>query len=156
MTGNPRESPARYVTILMADDDEDDCLLAKEALAENRLANNLYFVNDGEELLDYLHNRGKFEDRAQNPRPGLILLDLNMPRKDGREALREIKADPELKSIPVVILTTSKEEEDIVRSYNLGANSFISKPVSFDGLIDVMRSLGEYWFGIVELPQGTQ
>jgi CheY-like chemotaxis protein len=137
------------VRILMADDDEDDRLLTRDALRESRLANELYFVRDGEELLEFLYQRGQF---ASAPRPGLILLDLNMPRKDGREALREIKADPNLRCIPVVVLTTSKEEADIYRSYDLGANSFVTKPVTFDGLIDVMRGLGTYWFEIVDLP----
>jgi CheY-like chemotaxis protein len=109
-------------------------------------------VENGEELLDYLKRRGRFAPPASAPSPGLILLDLNMPRKDGREALREIKEDPELCTIPVVILTTSKADTDIARIYELGANSFIAKPVSFDGLVDVMRVLGRYWFEIVELP----
>lgn len=140
------------VTILMADDDEDDCMLAREALAESRLANDLYLVRDGEELMDYLYQRGQYTDLKLAPRPGLILLDLNMPKKDGREALREIKADPQLKHIPVVVLTTSKAEEDIYRSYELGANSYITKPVTFASLVEVMRTIGKYWFEIVELP----
>lgn len=125
-------------------------MLAREALAESRLANYLHLVRDGEELMDYLYRRGKYSDQA--PRPGLILLDLNMPRKDGREALREIKADPELRQIPIVVLTTSKAEEDIYRSYDLGANSFITKPVTFSALVEVMRTIGKYWFEMVELP----
>ncbi|HEY9872531.1 MAG TPA: response regulator [Candidatus Obscuribacterales bacterium] len=140
------------VTILMADDDADDCLLAKEALAESRLANNLHFVQDGEELMDYLYQRGKYTQLGSSPRPGVILLDLNMPRKDGREALKEIKNDPNLRQIPVVVLTTSQAEEDIYRSYDLGANSFITKPVTFSSLVEVMKTLGKYWFEIVELP----
>ena len=140
------------ITILMADDDPDDRMLTRDALAESRLANDLHFVEDGEELLDYLHQRGKFSDPQSSPRPGLILLDLNMPRKDGREALRDIKSDPSFRHIPVVVLTTSKAEEDIYRTYDLGVNSFITKPVTFDGLVDVMRALGRYWFEIVELP----
>jgi two-component system, response regulator len=142
----------RAITILLADDDPDDRLLAQEALEENRLANDLHMVQDGEELLDYLYRRGKYVDPAGAPRPGLILLDLNMPRMDGREALRVIKADPDLRQIPVVVLTTSSAEEDIYRTYNLGVNSFISKPVSFEGLVEVTRALGRYWFEIVELP----
>ena len=140
------------IVILMAEDDSDDRLMTKEALFECRLANDLRFVEDGEELLDYLHVRGQYHDPEKAPRPGIILLDLNMPRKDGREALKEIKADPELRSIPIVVLTTSKAEEDILRSYNMGANSFITKPVSFEGLINVIITLGKYWFEIVELP----
>ncbi len=140
------------VTILMADDDEDDCLLAQEALVESRLANNLYIVPDGEQLMDYLYHRGKYGDIDLSPRPGLILLDLNMPKKDGREALKQIKADTDLRQIPIVILTTSKADEDIYRSYDLGANSFITKPVTFSGLVEVMKTIGKYWFEIVELP----
>lgn len=141
------------VKILMADDDEDDCLLAREALAESRLAlSSLHFVQDGEQLMDYLYHRGKYSNLDLSPRPGLILLDLNMPKKDGREALRQIKADANLRQIPVVILTTSKAEEDIYHSYDLGANSFITKPVTFSGLVEVMKTLGRYWFEIVELP----
>jgi CheY-like chemotaxis protein len=142
----------RPITLLMADDDEDDRLMAREALTESRLTNPLYFVHDGEELMDYLYRRGKYADPVRYPFPGLILLDLNMPRKDGREALREIRADPNLRRIPVVVLTTSAAEEDVLRSYELGVNSFIVKPVTFDALVEVMRSLGRYWFEIVELP----
>lgn len=142
----------KSIVILMADDDADDRLLAKDALSECRLANDLHFVENGEELLDYLKGRGRFAKLADAPRPGLILLDLNMPKKDGREALREIKADPELRKIPVVVLTTSKADTDIGCIYELGANSFISKPVSFESLVEVMKILGRYWFEIVELP----
>ena len=140
------------ITILLADDDEDDRMLGREALEESKLANDLHMVEDGEELLDYLYRRGRYSDPATSPRPGLILLDLNMPRKDGREALKEIKADPELRQIPVVVLTTSKAEEDIFLTYDLGVNSFITKPVSFEGLVNVMKSLAHYWFTIVKLP----
>ncbi|MGH9894358.1 MAG: response regulator [bacterium] len=136
----------------MADDDPDDRLLAKDALAEARVVNDLRFVSDGEELLDYLHGRGRYSAPDSAPRPGLILLDLNMPKKDGREALQEIKANPELRQIPIVVLTTSKAEEDIYRSYDLGASSFIIKPVTFEGLVEVMKTLGRYWIEIVELP----
>ena len=142
----------KSIVILMADDDADDRLLAKDALTECRLAGDLHFVENGEELLDYLYRRGKYSATASAPRPGLILLDLNMPRKDGREALKEIKTDPELRKIPVVVLTTSRADTDIGRIYELGANSFISKPVSFDSLVEVMKILGRYWFEIVELP----
>ena len=140
------------IVILLADDDEEDRMLAADALEASRVVNELRFVADGEELLDYLLHRGRYEDAADSPTPGLILLDLNMPRKDGREALREIKAHPDLRRIPIVVLTTSKAEEDIYRTYDLGANSFITKPVSFEGLVQVMRDIGRYWIEIVELP----
>jgi CheY-like chemotaxis protein len=140
------------VTILVADDDPDDRLLIRDALEESRLCNNIDFVEDGVELMDYLHRRGKFSDRAGSKLPGLILLDLNMPRKDGREAIKEIKADPYLRLTPVIVLTTSKAEEDILRSYDLGANSFIVKPVTFNDLVTVMTDLTNYWLQIVELP----
>ncbi|HKO45609.1 MAG TPA: response regulator [Pyrinomonadaceae bacterium] len=143
----------RPITILLADDDEDDRKLAQDALVESRLANDLHMVEDGEELMDYLLRRGNYAALVDSPRPGLILLDLNMPKKDGREALREIKADASLRQIPVVVLTTSKAEEDIYRTYDLGANSFITKPVMFESLVRVMRDLGTYWFEIVELPR---
>jgi CheY-like chemotaxis protein len=142
----------KSITILLAEDDADDRMLVAEAVAEGRLVNDFRFVEDGEELMDYLHHRGKYADESQAPRPGLILLDLNMPRKDGREALREIKADPSLRQIPVVVLTTSKAEEDVFRSYDLGANSFVTKPVTFKSLVDLMKNLGRYWLEIVELP----
>lgn len=142
------------IVILMADDDDDDYLLTKKALKESKLLNTLIRVNDGEELLDYLWQRGDYADK-ETVRPGVILLDLNMPRKDGREALREIKASEEHRDIPVVVFTTSKAEEDIYRSYKLGVNSFITKPVTFENLITVMKALGKYWFEIVELPHGN-
>jgi CheY-like chemotaxis protein len=140
------------IVILMADDDDDDYLLTKKALGESRLLNDLVRVKDGEELMDYLHRRGDYA-AINAPRPGVILLDLNMPRKDGREALREIKSDDSLRNIPVVVFTTSKAEEDIYKTYQLGVNSFITKPVTFDNLTEVMRTLGNYWFEIVELPK---
>ncbi len=145
----------KTITILMADDDEDDRFMAREALQEARLANDVHFVVDGVELMDYLCHRGKYGNGAHAPRPGLILLDLNMPRKDGREALKEIKSDPDLKQIPIVVLTTSKADEDIYRSYNLGVNSYITKPVSFEGLVEVMKALSMYWFKIVQLPSNN-
>jgi CheY-like chemotaxis protein len=138
--------------ILMAEDDSDDRLLVKDAMADCGWEGDLRFVEDGEELLDYLTHRGRYGEPADAPRPGLILLDLNMPRKDGREALREIKADAELRRIPVVVLTTSKAGADIGGMYDLGANSFISKPIEFDALVNVMRLLSQYWFATVELP----
>jgi len=140
------------ITILLAEDDPDDRMLARDAFAESRIRNNLEMVEDGEELMDYLKHEGKYSGENARPRPSLILLDLNMPRKDGREALKEIKSSPELRNIPVVVLTTSKADEDIFRTYDLGVNSFIIKPVTFDGMVDVVRMLGKYWFEIVELP----
>lgn len=142
----------KIVNILIADDDQDDCLLTREAFRECKIANRLHFVHDGEALLDYLKRRPPYDDEQKFPLPGLILLDLNMPLKDGREALMEIKADTALRAIPVVILTTSSAEEDILVSYDLGVNSFITKPVSYSGLIEVIRALGRYWLDIVELP----
>jgi two-component system response regulator len=146
----------RPITILMADDDADDRQMTKEAFEESHLVNDLRFVEDGEELMDYLHRRGKYADPASSPRPGLILLDLNMPRKDGREALEEIKDDPKLRAIRVVVLTTSKAEEDIVRTYHLSAASYITKPVTFEGLLDVIKTMGKYWLEIVELPDNGE
>lgn len=140
------------IVILLAEDDPDDQLMVKEALEENRIINNFYIVEDGVELMDYLKNKGKYSNPASAPRPGIILLDLNMPRKDGREALQEIKEDPDLCTIPVIVLATSKVEEDILRTYNIGASSFITKPVSFEDLVEVMKILKKYWFEIVELP----
>ena len=136
------------VPILIADDDQDDCNMIKEALQESRLLNQLNFVHDGEELIKYLDHKSK----AGHSLPGLILLDLNMPKKDGREALKEIKSNPNLRQIPIVVLTTSKAEEDIFKTYNLGVNSFITKPIAFDSMVTIMRELGRYWFEIVELP----
>lgn len=138
--------------IVMAEDDADDRLLVRDALKECEWDADLRFVENGEELLDYLLRQGKFQRPEQSPRPGLILLDLNMPRKDGREVLREIRAHAELRRIPVVVLTTSKADTDIERIYELGANSFISKPVQFEGLVGLMRVLSQYWFKTVELP----
>jgi CheY-like chemotaxis protein len=138
--------------ILMADDDEDDRRAVAKAWKTARAANPIDFVNDGEQLMDYLHRRGQFSGLAAGSRPGLILLDLNMPKKDGREALKEIKADPELRQIPVIVLTTSKAEEDVYRTYDLGANSFITKPVTFTSLVELIQVIGKYWIEIVELP----
>lgn len=143
------------IVILMADDDDDDYLLTRKALKESRLLNQLHRVKDGEELLMYLRHEGDYTDVKKFERPGVILLDLNMPKVDGREALKEIKSDPKLRGIPVVVFTTSKAEEDIYRSYELGVNSFITKPVTFENLIQVMRTLGDYWFEIVSLPGST-
>jgi CheY-like chemotaxis protein len=147
---------ATPIAILMADDDEDDILLTQKALQKGKLLNPLYSVQDGEELLDYLLHRGNYSDPEKAPRPGIILLDLNMPKKDGREALREIKMHEKLRDIPIVVFTTSKAEEDIYRTYVLGVSSFITKPVTFEALIDVMQTLGKYWFEIVTLPPGPK
>src|SRR4030095_13440292 len=127
------------ILILLADDDEEDRMLACDALAESRLSNHIHCVAGGEELMEYLQHLGKYAP--------------NMPKKDGREALKEIKADPELRQIPIVVLTTSKVDEDILRSYDSGASSFISKPVTFAGLVELMKGLGRYWFEIIELPR---
>ena len=148
----PRPNTGRPITVLYADDDPEDRMLVKEAWVESRLANDLHFVEDGEELMDYLHRRGNYKHLADTPLPGMILLDLNMPRKDGREALQEIKADARLRLIPTVVLTTSKAEEDIFRAYDLGVNSFIVKPVTFQSLVDLTLAFSKYWFEIVELP----
>jgi CheY-like chemotaxis protein len=148
-------SGTNSVTILMADDDADDREMTREALAASHLANEFRFVENGVELMDYLLRHGKYHNPAISPRPGLILLDLNMPKKDGREALSEIKSDPNLQEIPVVVMTTSKEEMDIHRSYQLHANSYIVKPVTFDRLVAVVTELGKYWFDIVKLPSAT-
>ncbi|MDQ1086754.1 MULTISPECIES: response regulator [unclassified Siphonobacter] len=145
-------SKKKPVVILIADDDEEDREMTQEALEENFILNEIHFVEDGLELLDYLLRRGKYENPKLSPRPGLILLDLNMPRMDGREALKHIKSHPDLRRIPVIILTTSHAEEDILRSYDLGVNCFITKPVTFRDFIEVTKSLGKYWFEIVQIP----
>jgi CheY-like chemotaxis protein len=144
------------ITVLMADDDADDRQMTREAFDQCLVANDLRFVEDGAELLDYLHHRHRFAERAISPRPGLILLDLNMPKMDGRAALREIKADPRLKGIRIIVMTTSKADEDIVRAYQLGADSFITKPATFTALVDVIKTMGRYWLEIVELPCGCE
>ena len=142
---------AEPVVILIADDDPDDLLLTSRALQKNRLVNEIRTVADGEELMDYLYHRGAYSDPEEAPRPGVILLDLNMPRKDGREAIQEIKSDPDLRRIPVVV-TTSQAERDILQSYELGVNAFITKPVTFEGLANAIKVLGNFWFEIVHLP----
>ncbi len=146
------EHCVQTVVILLADDDPDDRMLTIRALKKNRLANEINYVEDGEELMAYLRRKGRYAEAETAPRPGLILLDLNMPRKDGREALYEIKSDPVLRSIPVVVLTTSEAEQDILRSYDLGVNAFMTKPVTFDGLANAISVLGSFWFEIVKLP----
>lgn len=142
----------KSLTVLVADDDDDDRGYIRRAWEKSRAANDLRFVEDGEELTEYLNHSGRYSDPASAPRPAVILLDLNMPKKDGREVLREIKADPELRRIPAIVLTTSKADEDICRSYDLGANSYITKPVTFGALVDVLQVLGKYWIEIVDLP----
>ena len=142
----------KAVIILYAEDDPEDRMLVEDAMEESRLANELDFVDDGEELMDYLHRRGKYTELSNTPLPGLILLDLNMPKKDGREALEEIKADPNFRRIPIVVLTTSKAEEDILRTYDLGVSGFIIKPVTFESLVSIMKTVSKYWFEIVEPP----
>jgi CheY-like chemotaxis protein len=144
------------ITILMADDDADDRRLTQEAFEEGRLINDLRFVENGEQLMDYLRKQGAYAPPADTPRPGLILLDLNMPRKDGRTVLKELKSDPHLRQIPVCVLTTSKADEDIYKSYDLGVNSYIVKPVTFEALVDILQTLEKYWFEIVELPPSKE
>ena len=143
---------ANPMRIVVADDDADDRMLIEEALEESRLSNPVDFCVDGQDLLDYLNREGQWAELAKEGLPGLILLDLNMPRMDGRTALERIKADERLKRVPIVILTTSKSEEDIIRTYGLGVNSFITKPVTFDGLVSIVQALTHYWFEIVALP----
>jgi CheY-like chemotaxis protein len=145
-------SRKKPITILMADDDPDDRRLTQEALLEGNVANDFRCVENGEELFDYLRLQGKYAPPMEAPRPGLILLDLNMPRKDGRAVLKEIKKDPELRRIPIVVLTTSKAEEDVLQSYDLGVSSYIVKPVTFEGLVEIFQTLEKYWLEIVELP----
>ena len=143
----------KSITILIAEDDQDDYLLMKKAMEQTKIVNELHWVKDGEELLDYLLHRGSYQDHKNSPKPVLILLDLNMPKVDGREALKQIKQNENLRMIPVVILTTSKRDEDVVQSYNLGVNSFIRKPEDFSKFIDIIRDVSHYWFDIVELPK---
>jgi two-component system, response regulator len=148
------KEPPKPSVIVMAEDDMDDRLLIKDALAESNWPADLRFVDNGEEMMDYLTRNGKYAAAADAPRPNLILLDLNMPRKDGREVLREMKTRVDLKRIPVVVLTTSRADTDIDKMYELGANSFISKPIQFDSLVKLMRLLSQYWLQTVELPNG--
>tara|TARA_R110002073_G_scaffold205620_4_gene365424 strand:+ start:11712 stop:12206 length:495 start_codon:yes stop_codon:yes gene_type:complete len=145
----------RLFTFLMVDDDPDDRMLFKEACEEVRLRNPVEFLENGEQLVDYLNRKGPYAALADQPLPGIILLDLNMPLKDGREALEEIKATASLRHIPIIVLTTSKNEDDILSSYGLGASSYIVKPVSLDRLMRVVNSIGEYWVQIVEVPDGS-
>ena len=137
--------------ILMADDDDDDKLFISQALVEHQFQFELKFVKDGEELMDYLQQRGNY-DTSNSARPGLVLLDLNMPRKNGLEVLKEIKSDDNLKSIPVVVMSTSKALEHINETYALGGSSFITKPVVFDEMVNLLKVLDNYWFNVVKLP----
>ena len=138
--------------ILVADDDADDRMLIEEAFDESETGNRIEFVKDGEELLEFLRREGDYTSRTEESDPGIILLDLNMPRKDGRVALKEIKEDPRLRQIPVIILTTSKADEDIIRTYQLGVSSFITKPKSFEELLNLVKVLNDYWVETVKLP----
>lgn len=150
---SPNTKPARPMVILYADDDPEDRMLAQEAFEEGKLLNKLCFVEDGEALMDYLHGWGKYADRDAYPLPGLILLDLNMPKKDGWDVLRELKADEQLRKIPVVVLTTSDDVEDVEKTYHLGVSSFITKPVRFESLVETVKTLSKYWFELVQLPR---
>jgi len=146
----------RKITILYAEDDSDHCLLLQKAFQEIDSDYDIFFVPDGIELLQYLCKQGRYLAPASAPRPDLILLDLNMPRMDGRQALAEIKADPDLRSIPVVVFTNSHTQEDILRTYDLGGAGFIIKPLNFEGMREVVKVLNEYWFEVVELASGER
>jgi len=141
------------VDILLVEDNRGDADLAREALEDSKMNNKLYVVGDGEQAMDFLYKRGKFE---KSPRPDLIILDLNLPKKDGREVLAEIKMDDNLKRIPVVILTTSKAEEDILKTYNLHANCYITKPIDLEQFFTVVKSIENFWMSIVILPNGAK
>jgi CheY-like chemotaxis protein len=142
-------TPLDVVDVLLVEDDDGDVLMTREAFEHHKIRNKLHVVQDGEEALQFLHREGPYADA---PRPGLILLDLNLPRRDGREVLAELKADPELRVIPVVVLTTSEAEEDILRSYSLHANAYVSKPVDFDRFVDVIRQIDDFFVTVVKLP----
>ena len=137
------------IEILLVEDDPDDVLLTRKALDEGRMLNNLHVVRDGVEAMEFLYQRGQYSDA---PRPGIVLLDLNMPRKDGREVLAEVKSDEHLKSIPIIVLTTSEAEQDILKSYNLHANAYVPKPVDPDEFVRVIRSFDTFWLSVVKLP----
>lgn len=150
------EGVEKFGSILVVEDDPEDRQLVEKAVAISHCANELHFVEDGEEALDYLYYRGKYSDPASAPRPGLLLLDLNLPKKNGREVLQEIKADPTMRALPVIVFSTSQAIEDIQACYDVGANSYISKPNTFVGLVKTLEALGQYWFGIVELPPSVR
>lgn len=141
--------PGRQIEVLLVEDDPGDVLMTKEAFEDYKLSNNLHVVNDGAEAMEFLRRRG---EHADAPRPDLVLLDLNLPRMDGREVLQAIKSDPELASIPVVVLTTSEAEEDVLRSYSLHANAYVTKPVDFERFIQVVRQIDEFFVTVVRLP----
>jgi CheY-like chemotaxis protein len=143
-------TPLDVVDVLLVEDDDGDVLMTKEAFEYHKIRNRLHVVNDGEQALQFLRQEGEYADA---PRPGLILLDLNLPRRDGREVLAELKDDPQLGMIPVVVLTTSEAEEDIVRSYRLHANAYVSKPVDFDRFIEVVRHIDDFFVTVVKLPR---
>ena len=149
------DRPGRLAVILLAEDDPGDQELTRRALEEDVLRVDLRIVSDGDEALDYLFQRGAFADKLAAPRPDLMLLDLNMPKRNGREVLQVLKASPDLCRIPVVVLTTSQQEADIISTYDLGCNSYVQKPVDLDQFIDVVRKLGNYWFEIVTLPHNV-
>jgi CheY-like chemotaxis protein len=146
------EFNGKPAVILLAEDDPGDQELTRRALEQSRIRNELYIVEDGEEALDYLLRRGKYEDPVSSPKPDLMLLDLNMPKLDGKQLLEQMRANHKLRRIPVVALTTSKQEKDIIQTYDLGANSYIVKPVDMDQFINAIRVLKDYWFQIVVLP----
>ena len=143
--------PGAPVEILLVEDNPADVRLTREALKEGKVYNNLHWAKDGVEALEFLHRQGKYADA---PRPDIILLDLNLPKKDGREVLQDIKKDDKLKRIPVVILTTSKAEEDVLKSYNLHANCYVTKPVDLEQFIVVVKSIDMFWLTVVTLPNG--
>ncbi len=146
------EKALRVYNVLMADDDAEDCLLVRDAMQEACQPCRLHYVRDGEELFDFLRREGEYADPRVAPRPDLILLDLKMPRMDGRDVLRRLRTDPQFRRIPVVVLTTSTAEEDVHFAYDLGVCSYIAKPVTFRALVDIMKVIGGYWFGLVRLP----
>lgn len=139
------------MTILIADDDADDRMFLEQAMRQNDYSQGIRFVEDGEELMEYLHRRGRY-DELSAPWPNILILDLNMPRKNGFQALSEIKDDPKLRRLPVIVMTTSSADEDIVKTYNLGVNSFVTKPFNFNRLVEMVATLKTYWMDTVKLP----
>jgi chemotaxis family two-component system response regulator Rcp1 len=143
------KSLPRHIEILLVEDSPADILLTREAFQESRIVNTIHVAEDGIQAMDFLYKRGEY---ASSPRPDLILLDLNLPRKNGREVLAEIKADPDLRKIPIVVLTTSSADEDILKAYDLNANCYVVKPVGFDNFMQAMQSIRHFWFSVVTLP----